>query len=235
MQHGLGNRPVERVMDKGEVFVTPDDPVEKLEQLMIEHGWGQVPVVEQGQVAGIVTRTDLIKLWVKPPYTPRREQVAARLEAALPAPLVALIRQIAATAHGMGLSIYFVGGLVRDLLLGFPIGDVDLVVEGDAIELAKELARTRGGRVKSHARFGTAKWLIADGGWRMADSEWRAGSIISHRQHARFHRFCHGPHRILFSPERIAAGGTLVHQAGFAPARLYDQHAGNLPRPGPLG
>src|SRR5512137_132862 len=37
MQHGLGNRPVERVMDKGEVFVTPDDPVEKLEQLMIEH------------------------------------------------------------------------------------------------------------------------------------------------------------------------------------------------------
>ena len=39
-------------MDKGEVFVTPADPVERLEQLMIEHGWGQVPVVEQGQVAG---------------------------------------------------------------------------------------------------------------------------------------------------------------------------------------
>jgi tRNA nucleotidyltransferase (CCA-adding enzyme) len=173
MQHGLGNRPVERVMDKGEVFVTPDDPVEKLEQLMIEHGWGQVPVVEQGQVAGIVTRTDLIKLWVQPPSAPRREQVAARLEAALPAPLVALIRQIAATAHGMGLSIYFVGGLVRDLLLGFPIGDVDLVVEGDAIALAKELARTRGGRVKSHARFGTAKWLIADGEWQMADGRWQ--------------------------------------------------------------
>lgn len=169
MQHGLGHRPVERVMDKGEVFVTPDDPVEKLEQLMIEHGWGQVPVVEEGQVAGIVTRTDLIKLWVKPPSTPRREQVATRLEAALPAPLVALIREIAATAHGMGLSIYFVGGLVRDLLLGFPIGDVDLVVEGDAIGLAKELARTRGGRVKSHARFGTAKWLIADSGWHTAD------------------------------------------------------------------
>ena len=162
MQHGLGNRPIERVMDTGEVFVTPDDPVEKLEQLMIEHGWGQVPVVEEGHVAGIVTRTDLIKLWVKPPFTLRREQVAARLEAALPAPLVALIRDVAATARDMGLSVYFVGGIVRDLLLGFPIGDVDLVVEGDAIALAKELARTRGGRVKSHARFGTAKWLIAD-------------------------------------------------------------------------
>ncbi len=162
MQHGLGNRPVERVMDKGEVFVTPDDPVEKLEQLMIEHGWGQVPVVEDGQVVGIVTRTDLIKLWVKPPSMPRREQVATKLAAALPSALVALIRDVAATAHGMGLSVYFVGGIVRDLLLGFPIGDVDLVVEGDAIALTKELARTRGGRVKSHARFGTAKWLLPD-------------------------------------------------------------------------
>jgi tRNA nucleotidyltransferase (CCA-adding enzyme) len=169
MQHGLGNRPVERVMDKGEVFVTPDDPVEKLEQLMIEHGWGQVPVVEEGQVVGIVTRTDLIKLWVKPPSTRRREQVAAKLEAALPPALVALIRDVAATARGMGFSVYFVGGIVRDLLLGFPIGDVDLVVEGDAIALAKELARTRGGRVKSHARFGTAKWVISDFGLQIAE------------------------------------------------------------------
>ena len=103
MQHGMGNRPVERVMDKGEVFVTPDDPVEKLEQLMIEHGWGQVPVVEEGQVTGIVTRTDLIKLWARPPSTPRRVQVAAKLEAALPAPLLALIRDIAATAREHGL------------------------------------------------------------------------------------------------------------------------------------
>jgi len=167
MQHGMGSRPVERVMDQGEVFVTPDDPVEKLEQLMIEHGWGQVPVVEAGQVTGVVTRTDLIKLWARPPSTPRRMQVAAKLEAALPAPLLALIRDIAATAREMGLSVYFVGGIVRDLLLGFPIFDVDLVVEGDAIALAKQLARERGGRVKSHTRFGTAKWVIGD--WGLAE------------------------------------------------------------------
>jgi tRNA nucleotidyltransferase (CCA-adding enzyme) len=91
----------------------------------------------------------------------------------LPAPLLTLIRDIAATAHEMGLSVYFVGGIVRDLLLGFPIGDVDLVVEGDAIVLARQLAKERGGRVKSHARFGTAKWLIADSRWPIADSGWQ--------------------------------------------------------------
>jgi len=170
MQHGMGIRPVERVMDTGEVFVTPDDPVEKLERLMMEHGWGQVPVVEEGQVVGIVTRTDLIKLWATPPSPPERLQVAAKLETALPAPLLSLIRQIAATAQAMGMSVYFVGGIVRDLLLDFAIGDVDLVVEGDAIGLARQLAAEHGGRVKSHARFGTAKWLIANGISQIAGS-----------------------------------------------------------------
>ena len=60
----------------------------------------------------------------------------------------------------MGYAVYFVGGLVRDLLLGQPIVDIDLVVEGDAVALARALAQRYGGRVRSHARFGTAKWFL---------------------------------------------------------------------------
>ncbi len=46
------------------------------------------------------------------------------------------------------------------MLLERPSQDFDLVVEGNAIELARALARHYGGRVTSHARFGTAKWHI---------------------------------------------------------------------------
>jgi tRNA nucleotidyltransferase (CCA-adding enzyme) len=51
-----------------------------------------------------------------------------------------------------------VGGAVRDLLRGRPgrIADVDLVVEEDAPEFARELARRLEARVKLHGRFGTA-------------------------------------------------------------------------------
>jgi tRNA nucleotidyltransferase (CCA-adding enzyme) len=49
--------------------------------------------------------------------------------------------------------VYLVGGAVRDLLLGRPRADVDLVVEGDAAALAERL----GGASVSHERFGTAK------------------------------------------------------------------------------
>ncbi|HEX3041477.1 MAG TPA: hypothetical protein VHP56_05255 [Solirubrobacterales bacterium] len=47
--------------------------------------------------------------------------------------------------------VYLVGGAVRDLLLGRPRADVDLVVEGDAAALAARL----GGAGKEHERFGT--------------------------------------------------------------------------------
>lgn len=49
--------------------------------------------------------------------------------------------------------VYLVGGAVRDLLLGHPRVDVDLVVEGDAAALAARL----GGAAAEHERFGTVK------------------------------------------------------------------------------
>jgi tRNA nucleotidyltransferase (CCA-adding enzyme) len=50
-----------------------------------------------------------------------------------------------------------VGGVVRDALLGRDHRrDLDLVVEGDAIAVARRVARALGVRVVEHGRFGTA-------------------------------------------------------------------------------
>ncbi len=83
-----------------------------------------------------------------------------RLEQALPPALWRLIQQVAALAEDQGYSLYAVGGFVRDLLLGFPNLDLDFVVEGDAIALARAVQAELGGQVRSHRRFGTAKWLL---------------------------------------------------------------------------
>jgi tRNA nucleotidyltransferase (CCA-adding enzyme) len=159
--HHLHNKPVADVMRAGEAWVSPSDSIETLQALMAEHGWGQMPVVEDGQVIGVVTRTDLIKLWSAPAERPgAARRITSRLEQTLSPAALALVRRISETAASMGHSIYFVGGLVRDLLLNLPIVDIDLVIEGDAIALARNLCRQFGGRVRSHGRFGTAKWLI---------------------------------------------------------------------------
>ena len=164
-QFEMTDASVTQVMEAGSVTVSPGDSVEYLQQLMIESGWGQIPVVERGTVLGVVTRTDLIRLWGVPEEPSRRLKITARLEQALSDPVLTLVRCISRTAHEMNVVPYFVGGLVRDLLLGQPIVDVDMVIEGDAIALADRLADTLGGRVIAHRRFGTAKWLLSNDVW----------------------------------------------------------------------
>mgnify|MGYP002395950496 CR=1 FL=1 len=60
-------------------------------------------------------------------------------------------------AQRRGQKLYLVGGVVRDLLLERANLDLDLVLEGDAIKLADELAGIKDGKVTAHLRFGTAK------------------------------------------------------------------------------
>jgi tRNA nucleotidyltransferase (CCA-adding enzyme) len=174
LQFRMADAPVTQVMEAGSVTASSHHSVAYLQQLMIESGWGQIPVVEGERIVGVVTRTDLIALWGTPPTPPRRHEVAALLEQALSAPVLALVRRISQESHQVGYVPYFVGGLVRDLLLGSPIVDVDMVIEGEAIALARRLAADLGGRVIAHRQFGTAKWLLSRRVWRQVTD--RSGS-----------------------------------------------------------
>ncbi|MBK9927707.1 MAG: CCA tRNA nucleotidyltransferase [Anaerolineales bacterium] len=71
-----------------------------------------------------------------------------------------LIRLVKADAERLGFPLYIIGGSVRDLMLNSSIKDFDLTVEGDAIKLARSLAKRHGGKVTVHAKFGTAKWFL---------------------------------------------------------------------------
>jgi tRNA nucleotidyltransferase (CCA-adding enzyme) len=149
-------------MDAGQVQAHPEDSIEELQRLMTESGWGQIPVVnpESGHVIGIVTRTDLLKILTQQPSLPQPKNLASRLATTLPPARLLFLKSVAKAAHAQRAALYIVGGFVRDMLLDRPSLDFDLVVEGDAIQLAHSLSASFGGRVTSHARFGTSKWHI---------------------------------------------------------------------------
>lgn len=164
LSHRL-NLPAASLMEAGEITVTSRDTIEHLQRLMAETGWGQVPVVdpEEGHVIGIVTRTDLLKtIGGSEALLSEHKNLAERLEAVLPDVRVRFLKAIAEQAHSLHLPIYIVGGFVRDLILDLPSMDFDIVVEGDAIQLARMMEKKFGGRVASHSRFGTAKWQVGD-------------------------------------------------------------------------
>ena len=181
-QHQWDYQPVERIMQHGAVSVSPEDSVERVRALMIQTGWGQIPVVEEGELTGVVTRTDLIRLPLLEADAVQQD-VIRRMEHYFPTPLLTLIRQIGELAAQQGDNVYFVGGIVRDLLLGHPLVDVDIVVEGHAITLGKALAHKFGGEIHTHSRFGTVKWTLPEWGeleTRDENLEVRDGGVGDH-------------------------------------------------------
>ncbi len=84
--------------------------------------------------------------------------------APLSRPLLAVLRPVRNATRGERIAV--VGGAVRDRLLGLRAADrdVDVVVEGDAVALARRAAKADSLSVKVHERFGTAT-LVAPDGW----------------------------------------------------------------------
>ncbi|MBM2825306.1 MAG: cca [Dehalococcoidales bacterium] len=83
--------------------------------------------------------------------------LASRMAKQLPAGLVEFLPTVGEIAAAQGQNLYLVGGVVRDLLLERRNLDLDLVVEGDAINLARRLADITQGKLITHSRFNTAK------------------------------------------------------------------------------
>lgn len=66
----------------------------------------------------------------------------------------------------LGQPAYFVGGYVRDMMLGRPNHDIDIVTLGSGVELAREVARALGRlRVNQFKNFGTAQLVY--GPWEV--------------------------------------------------------------------
>ncbi|MBM3255763.1 MAG: CCA tRNA nucleotidyltransferase, partial [Candidatus Omnitrophica bacterium] len=71
-----------------------------------------------------------------------------------------LIAKASDISAKVNMPAYLVGGFVRDLMLGEKNLDLDIVVEGDGIRFAEELAAALGAGLIRHVRFGTATILI---------------------------------------------------------------------------
>jgi tRNA nucleotidyltransferase (CCA-adding enzyme) len=60
-ENGLQHLTVRDIMMAGTVITSPQTPLAHLLVQMVETGWGQIPVVENDKLTGIVTRTDVIE------------------------------------------------------------------------------------------------------------------------------------------------------------------------------
>lgn len=175
--HGFKDSPVGDYMTTEFAVVTPQTPLTKIQDLVVANNQRFLPVLEKGKLAGAITRTDLLR-WLSARSNqltpslaesdffaaePRKRAILKIMEERLPPAVMQLLKNIGRKAGGMGLQAYAVGGFVRDLLLRNENFDIDVVVEGDGIRLARALAEEGKGELRVHRRFGTATLRLSDG------------------------------------------------------------------------
>jgi len=65
IQYLLARMTVGQVMKQEVVTVSPDLPIEEAAQVMIQHRIGCLPVVENGELVGIISDTDIFRVFVE--------------------------------------------------------------------------------------------------------------------------------------------------------------------------
>jgi tRNA nucleotidyltransferase (CCA-adding enzyme) len=78
----------------------------------------------------------------------------------------AALKKVRELARVKGLTVFLVGGAVRDLTSGSPVRDLDLVVQGNALKLKKDIEKV-GGVVTGENEAGQALFVRFPGGVRM--------------------------------------------------------------------
>jgi tRNA nucleotidyltransferase (CCA-adding enzyme) len=158
--HGLSHAPVKGIMSVRVPTASPDAPLAELQRLLAA-GSERVAVLDGDRIAGVVTRSDLLRALGGGSAAPERPGPMLTEELARLERLQRVFETVAAVSEPYE-GVYLVGGTVRDILLGERSFDVDIAVEGDAIALAQALADALGGRVRAHDKFGTAVVLYGD-------------------------------------------------------------------------
>lgn len=167
VSHKLGEQPVRDYMHAQCKTTRPEDNVYPVVETILAQRQRLVPVVnDNDEVIGVITRTDVMRMLLDdtvriPDGSPvvgagKTRNVRSLIQEKLPEKYGALLRIIGELGDDMGMSVYAVGGFVRDLILGWRNLDVDVSVEGDGIAFATRLAKKLGGRVRSHPMFKTA-------------------------------------------------------------------------------
>jgi tRNA nucleotidyltransferase (CCA-adding enzyme) len=159
--HGLSHAPVKGIMSSRVATVDAAAPLGEVQEALAGSADGRVAVLQDDELVGVVTRSDLLRAIgeraeVEAEPAPSLADELAELEHLAP-----VFEAVAAAAEPYD-GVYLVGGTVRDILLGEPNFDVDVAVEGDAIELARRLADALEGRVRAHTKFGTAVVVYGD-------------------------------------------------------------------------
>ncbi|MDR3569769.1 MAG: CBS domain-containing protein [Syntrophobacteraceae bacterium] len=174
--HGLTRQTVAEFMNTDFASVGPDASLLEIQTYLVERHQRILPVVGEGKLLGVITRRDLLDFMISDhteeqaptdeealAHWSKRKNIQSVLAEQLPRSMIGMLKEFGRLAETMDYRAYAVGGFVRDLLLRRTNFDLDIVVEGDAIEFARAFSEQYQVKVKLHRKFSTAMLVFPDG------------------------------------------------------------------------
>jgi tRNA nucleotidyltransferase (CCA-adding enzyme) len=177
LYHKLDHVQITEYMTTDVQYVTPESDILEIQEKIIENKQRVLPVLDNGNICGVITRTDLLNHLVRKSQLtaenmpdPIKNDIRARtrnvkkfLQERHSPRILNILKGIGETAGEMQVNAYVIGGFVRDLFLYRSNEDIDIVIEGEAIAFAKKYAEKVGIRVHTYRKFSTAVVIFEDG------------------------------------------------------------------------
>lgn len=167
---GRGDAKIKSLMNVKLFAVGPNTPIAQIQRLIFEQKVGNILVKDKENIVGIITRTNVLKAVHAGLFTEFAQDTKAgtvsltniskKLKNSLPRAMIRLIKLVDRVSSQNSCHAFLVGGFVRDCLLGVNNFDLDIVVEGTAVKVAKGLVKSAGGTYVLHKRFGTATVML---------------------------------------------------------------------------
>ncbi|TYB30689.1 MAG: CBS domain-containing protein [Candidatus Mcinerneyibacterium aminivorans] len=157
LNHGFGDVSIKNYVDFSIPSVNPEKDINSVKEMMISNQYPIILVVKKEELQGIITIEDLLK--EEYPELAQEKIVknfSSKLKYHFPEKINKIIKDIGKIADKNNYKAYIVGGVARDLILDRENYDLDIVIEGNGIKVARQVEEKYDIYVVIHKKFKTA-------------------------------------------------------------------------------
>ena len=167
IQHKMHHTRIEKLMNKSIIAINKEKSIQHAKELFHKNNMNCLLVLENGILLGIVTTKDL---FIKDYETtemridiPQTQKITNLINRRVPKEIQSILKIIGSLSSTYDISVFVVGGFVRDLILNRDNLDLDIVVEGNANEFTEKIADFLNIKVEHHKEFLTSKLTFKNG------------------------------------------------------------------------
>lgn len=154
---------IKDIMSRKIKTISTETEISIVRQELLKLNIKSLLVVEQNRVVGIVTRSDLSYCQYNDLGNQAHHNTNINTNELLESisnEIQIIFKNISEIADQLNFRAYVVGGFVRDLFLGRETSDIDIIVVGSGITLAKAFVDKYGGELITHEIFHTATIIL---------------------------------------------------------------------------